>query len=61
MMRVTTKDNIADDPSREDYELLWRIGAARVEAVLEDVFLHAQTWQASSLCGSVVTSHAEGT
>ena len=59
VMRVPTKDNIADDPSREDYELLWRIGAARVEAMLEDVFLQAQTWQALSLCGSVGTSHAE--
>ena len=34
--RVPTKDNIADDPSREDYGLLDKLKAVRVAPVLDE-------------------------
>jgi len=49
VMRVPTSENIADDPSREDYCLLEKLGAVRSKPVLDNVFWHAQTWAALSL------------
>ena len=42
--RVPTDSNIADLPSREDYGLLGRMGARRVEPCLDDAFLHPDAW-----------------
>ena len=42
--RVPTKENIADLPSREAYNLLQDLRVRRVQAVLEDRYLRAQTW-----------------
>ena len=49
--RVPTKENLADEPSRERYALLEYMGARSIEPVLDDVFLEAQTWRALSVIG----------
>ena len=49
--RVPTKQNIADLPSRESYELLHRIGALRVPPVLDEAFQDSQTWESLSILG----------
>ena len=48
--RVPTKDNIADDPSRERYDLIMKLPNIVIEkAFLDDVFLLSQTWEALSV------------
>ena len=49
--RVPTEDNIADHPSREEYALLRKIGAKRLEPRLDSMFDNAQTWEALSIQG----------
>ena len=48
--RVASKDNIADDPSRERYELLRALGAKRLRPRLHERFMEAQGWESLSLC-----------
>ena len=50
--RVPTSDNIADDPSREDYTLLKALQAVRVEAKFDESFLQPGSWQALRLPGA---------
>ena len=38
--------------AREDYALLTRLGASRVEAKLDDVFLAPKAWESLSMAGS---------
>ncbi len=47
--RVASKENLADDPSREEYGLMQRIKAEYVEPLLCPLFAAAQTWQALSI------------
>lgn len=47
--RVPTKDNIADDPSRERYGLLAMLGATFVKPVLFGMFEDPRAWNAVSL------------
>lgn len=47
--RVPTEDNIADLPSREEYELLKSLGAKRVPGFLEPIFQDSQSWEALSI------------
>ena len=47
--RVPSKDNISDDPGRERYNLMQRIGAQFVEPVLKPMYRHAQAWEALTL------------
>ena len=47
--RVPTKDNIADEPSREKYGLLKSMKAKKVEPHLSQMFKEAQTWKALSV------------
>ena len=47
--RVPTADNIADDPSRERYDLLRRMGAVRLPPHLSREFRNAQCWRALSI------------
>ena len=47
--RVPTSANIADAPSREDYELLNALGARKVEAQFDECFLQAGAWEALRL------------
>lgn len=47
--RVPTKENLADDPSRERYSLLEMLGAVRMEPFLHHSFELAQTWNALSV------------
>ena len=52
--RVPSADNLADDPSREKYDLLegpGSLGATRLEPYLCPFFEAAQTWQALSVLG----------
>ena len=42
--RVGTHDNIADDPSREDYRLLRALHAEYVKPVLDDAFWASDSW-----------------
>ena len=49
IMRVPTKDNIADDPSREDYKLMRALGARWCEPVLAKSFWHPASWEAIEL------------
>ena len=48
---MPTKDNIADDPSREVYKLLEELGAIQVDAKLDSEFEDAQAWSSLSLVG----------
>ena len=43
--RVPTADNIADDPSREDYELLRRLGADSVVPVTPAYLWDTKLWE----------------
>jgi len=43
--RVPTKENLADDPSRERYKLLSSMGAVAVPPVLDKRFSNAQSWE----------------
>ena len=43
--RVPTKENIADDPSRERYWLLDQMGAQAVEPKLDARFRHPDAWE----------------
>ena len=52
--RVPTDSNIADLPSREDYGLLGRMGAKRVEPCLDDAFLHPDAWANLTINGGVL-------
>ena len=50
--RVPTHDNISDDPSRERYVLLDRIGATRVRPFLHPHFTRPDAWESVSLAAS---------
>ena len=47
--RVPTKDNISDLPSREQYELLDKLGASWRKPWLDDMFWRPDAWAALSL------------
>ena len=47
--RVPTKDNIADDPSRERYGLLQRMGAIEIKPFLHPSFVASQAWVSLSV------------
>ena len=47
--RVASDENLADLPSREEYGLLARLGAVRVEPFLDDKFNDPGSWEALSL------------
>ena len=47
--RVPTKENLADDPSREKYDLLERMGVMRCEPRLDAAYVAPQAWAALSL------------
>ena len=47
--RVGTKDNIADDPSRQDYELLERAGATYCSPTLPDEPWEPPAWITKSM------------
>ena len=47
--RVPTHDNIADDPSREHYELLDKLGAVSIDPVLDHCFTKPESWEALQL------------
>jgi hypothetical protein len=49
--RVPTKDNIADLPSREEYELLHAMRAQERQAVFDDGMLNPKAWKALCLEG----------
>jgi hypothetical protein len=42
--RVPSKENIADEPSREEYSLLWKLGAVRTTARLPATAHIPKTW-----------------
>ena len=48
--RVASKENIADDPSREGYSLVEKMGAKYVRPMIHKRFEDAQGWDALSLC-----------
>ena len=50
--RVPTHDNMSDDPSRERYVLLDRIGATRVRPFLHPHFTRPDAWESVSLVAS---------
>ena len=54
VLRVASKQNLSDDPSRERYSLLDRVGAVKVPPVLDGRFLNAQAWESLS-----VTAHRD--
>ena len=45
VLRVATEDNIADLPSRLDFELLERIGAVERTPRLDATYMKPETWQ----------------
>ena len=47
--RVPSKENIADLPSREEYQLMQTMGIQRVPAQLSDAFHEPQAWSSLSL------------
>ena len=47
--KVPTKENMSDDPSREKYNLLEKLGAIHVRPRLSQLFRQAQTWSALSI------------
>ena len=47
--RVPSCENLSDLPSREQYKLLWKIGAVRVPPRLDAAFRNAQCWEAMAL------------
>lgn len=49
VQRVASKDNLSDDPSREQYALMQRIGARYTEPCLHEMYEQAQSWAALSL------------
>ena len=50
MNRVPTKENLADLPSRESYQLLLqKLKAVRDEPILEAVFSEADAWKSLSI------------
>lgn len=49
--RVPSESNIADLPSREEYGLLTKMAAQRVEPYLDDAFVHPSAWANLSLNG----------
>ena len=52
IVRVPTKENIADLPSRESYELLQRMSGSRwVRPVLDPVFVSKHTRESLSVLG----------
>ena len=54
--RVASKDNIADDPSRERYELLRALGAKWLRPKMHERFMSAQDWDSLSLCCTLRTA-----
>ena len=50
--RVPTDDNIADDPSREDYELLKVLGATQIDPRMHPRFLEYRSWESISIRSS---------
>ena len=51
--RVPTDSNIADLPSRQEYELLHKIGAKEMEPKLSPVFLRPDAWESLSIRGKL--------
>ena len=49
VQRVPTKDNIADLPSREEYRLLKVLGAKRLPAKMDNMFLRPGAWESLSI------------
>ena len=49
VQRVPTKENIADLPSREDYHLLEILGAKRLPAKMDKMFLKLGAWDSISI------------
>jgi hypothetical protein len=47
--RVPTKDNIADLPSREKYDLLHAMGTSFVEPVIDNMFWDSTAWDTVKL------------
>ena len=47
--RVPSEDNIADDPSREEYEVLRALKAVRIEPRMHPKFLEFKAWDVISL------------
>jgi len=47
--RVPTAENIADDPSREHYALLEKVGAVRIDPILDNCFVCPESWEALKL------------
>ena len=45
IVRVASKENLADDPSRERYALLEQCGALSVAPKLDQRFSNAQAWE----------------
>ena len=56
--RVPSKNNIADDPSREKYDLLHRMGAIRAVPYLHTRFLHPKRWESLRLVATRNTAAA---
>ena len=54
VLRVGSKQNLSDDPSRERYGLLDKIGATKIPPVLDECFLDAQAWDSLA-----ITAHRE--
>ena len=54
--RVPSKLNLADDPSREDYRLLERMGAVRRKPWIDPRFLQRDAW--ASLLSASATANA---
>ena len=49
--RVPTKENIADLPSREEYDLLLKIGSSWIEPILDKAFCKPSAWDALAIPG----------
>ena len=47
--RVPSKENISDDPSRERYDLLAKLGASWVAPRLDAFFASSQSWESLSV------------
>ena len=48
-LHVVSQVNIADDPSRGDYEILYIEGARRVPPKPDAAFLEPQAWESLSI------------
>ena len=57
--RVSSKENIADNPSREDYGTLKKMGATWMEPVLDPKFEQADAWTALASHGEAASVAVE--